>query len=98
MTPRADPWQDYRRCRRLLRWAFLAGLACCAGGFLVARAQHAVRPLYVGLGIFVCVVAWASLPLAEFPCPNCGEPFVHRGRHRNLFTRKCMNCQHPRGS
>ena len=51
----------------------------------------------MGLGLCVGIIAWGSGPLAEFPCPKCGEPFGHRGRSRQLFTRKCLHCQHPRG-
>ena len=97
MAPAPDPWQDYRRHRRVLRGATRGGLGCLAVGFAFARSRHSATPLYVGLGMFAGLVAWGTGPLSEFPCPHCGEPFGHRGRSRNLFTRRCLHCQHPRG-
>jgi predicted RNA-binding Zn-ribbon protein involved in translation (DUF1610 family) len=93
-----DPWQDYRQRRRLMLWAFLAGLALFGLGCFLARNWHSARPFYVGLAVFVGVIAWSTVPLAEFPCPKCGETFNYRGRTRNLFSRKCLHCQHPRWS
>jgi hypothetical protein len=91
-----DPWQNYRQRRRLLVGSTLAGLALFIAGGCIARAQHAVPPFYIGLGLFVGLVAWGTAPLADFPCPKCGEPFVHKGRRRNMFARACLHCQHPK--
>lgn len=92
----ADPWKEYRRRRRMLLWAALAGLALFAACFRLAQVRHAAGPFYVGLALFVGAVAWAAIPLAEFICPNCGETFACRGKGRNLFTRVCLHCQHPK--
>ena len=62
----------------------------------LAQVRHAAGPFYGGLALFVGAVAWASIPLAEFICPNCGETFACRGKGRNLFTRACLHCQHPK--
>jgi len=91
---RPDPWKEYRRCRRLLLWSALAGTAVFAVCIHLARTQHAVAPFYVGLAVFVGAIAWATVQLGEFECPNCGEAFHHKGKTRNLFTRKCLHCQH----
>jgi len=95
MPQAADSWKDYRQRRRLLLWAVLAGLAACAGGVLLARARHSVGPFYAGLAALAGAAAWGAQPLADFPCPHCGETFAHRGRTRNLFTRSCLHCRQP---
>ena len=94
MTQRPDAWKEYRQRRRLLLWAALVGAAVFAWCIHLARAQHSVSPFYVGLAVFVGAIAWATVPLSEFECPNCGEAFHHRGRSRNLFARRCLHCQH----
>lgn len=96
MARTPDPWQEYRRSRRLLLGSALAGLAALTVGFYVAKVQHSPKPLYVGLATLVLLAIWGSGPLAEFPCPHCGEPFTRKDRQRNLFTRKCLHCRHPR--
>lgn len=96
MAQNPDPWQEYRRSRRLLLGSALFGLAALAAGFAIARGQHSAKPLYVGLAALVLLLIWGSAPLGGFPCPHCGEPFTSKGRQRNLFTRKCLHCQHPR--
>jgi hypothetical protein len=96
MNPNPDPWNDYRHRRRRLRLSFLAGLAAFAGSFPVARAMQSERPLFVGLALFLGAIVSGFAPLEDFACPNCGEPFIHHGWRRNLFTRTCMNCRHPR--
>jgi len=94
MSQRANAWKDYRQRRRLLLGATLVGVAIFSYCFHLARVRHAVSPFYVGLAVLVGLIAWGTTPLAEFPCPNCGEAFHHRGRTRNLLTRKCLHCQH----
>ncbi|MDR3670848.1 MAG: hypothetical protein P4L36_08390 [Holophaga sp.] len=96
MSQPIDAWQEYRHRRRVLFLALLAGVALFGGGLHLARTRHSAKPFYVGLALLVGMTAWGSTPLVEFPCPKCGEPFSYRGRSRNLFTRKCMNCQHPK--
>jgi hypothetical protein len=96
MSRASEPWQDYRRRRRLLLWCFLLGLAIFAGSFPVAKIWYSDRPLYVGLALFVGLAALGSVPLSRFPCPRCGEPFIHKGRLRDVFTRRCLHCRHPR--
>jgi len=39
----ADPWKEYRRRRRMLLWAALAGLALFAACFRLAQVRHAAR-------------------------------------------------------
>jgi len=96
MPQTPDAWQEYRRRRRRLFCAVLAGLALFAVCFRLAQARHAAGPFYVGLGLLVGAAALASIPLAEFTCPNCGETFACRGKSRNLFTRSCLHCNHPK--
>jgi hypothetical protein len=96
MSPRTDPWQVYRRLRRVLFGAALVGLGCFGVGFHLARTRHAVTPFYVGLAVWVGMIAWGAMPLGEFPCPRCGEPFSQRGRTRNLLSRRCLHCQLPK--
>jgi len=96
MNPNPDPWNDYRRRRRRFRLSCLAGLAAFAGSFPLARALQSERPLYVGLALFLGATLSGFAPLEDFACPNCGEPFIHHGWRRNLFTRQCLNCRHPR--
>jgi len=96
MPPPIDAWQDYRRRRKLLLWAALAGAAVFAVCIQVARVEHSVKPFYWGLAVLAGAAAWALLPLADFPCPNCGEPFSQKGRTRNLFNRVCLHCRHPK--
>jgi len=91
MAKNPDPWQNYRQRRRLLLGSILAGLAVFITGACIARAQHAVQPFYIGLALCVGLLAWGSAPLADFPCPKCGESFAH-----NLFTRSCLHCLHPK--
>jgi predicted RNA-binding Zn-ribbon protein involved in translation (DUF1610 family) len=97
MTQKTDPWKEYRRLRRLLFGAALAGLVVFVAGFRLAKSRHSATPLYVGLGVGVLLVIMASAPISDFTCPRCGEPFIHNGRRRDLFTRKCLHCQFPRG-
>ena len=99
MDPRhPDPWREYRRRKRLMILVALAGLVLFGAGVAVARAHRSAKPFYVGLAVCVGMVAWTSTALSEFPCPRCGEPFHYRGRSRNLFARKCMHCQLPKGT
>jgi predicted RNA-binding Zn-ribbon protein involved in translation (DUF1610 family) len=98
MTQKPDPWKEYRRLRRLLLGAALVGVVVFAAGFPIAKARRSAKPLYIGLGICVLLIAMTSAPISDFPCPRCGEPFVHNGRRRDLFTRKCLHCQLPRWS
>jgi hypothetical protein len=91
----ADPWKDYRRRRRLLILGTLSGLLVFVGSFPVAKKYQSERPLYVGLAVFLLVTFGCTAPLNDFACPKCGEPFTHKGRHRDMFTRKCLHCRHP---
>ena len=93
MSPHPDSWQPYRRARRLLLAGFLGGLAVFAASFPVARAFQSDKPLYVGLGLFVGLAALGGAPLSNFLCPRCGEPFIHRPKVRNVFTRTCLHCR-----
>ena len=96
MSPHPDPWQPYRRARRLLLAGFLGGLAVFAASFPVARAFQSDKPLYVGLALFVGLAALGGAPLSNFLCPRCGEPFIHRPKVRNVFTRTCLHCRFRR--
>ena len=96
MPALSPTWRDYRRRRRLLLWGFLGGLVLFAASFPVAKAWQSERPLYVGLALFLGATALGSVPLSHFLCPKCGEPFTHRGRHRDTFARRCVHCRHPR--
>jgi len=96
MNPIPDPWNDYRQRRRRLRWSFLVGLAAFVASFPVARRMQSERPLFVGLALFLGAIMSGFAPLEDFACPQCGEPFIHHGWRRNLFTRHCLNCRHPR--
>jgi hypothetical protein len=96
MSPVSAPWLAYRRARRLLLGGFLGGLALFAASFPVARAFRSDKPLYVGLALFVGLAALASAPLSRFLCPKCGQPFIHKPRRRDVFTRACLHCRHPR--
>jgi hypothetical protein len=91
-------WQDYRNRRRLLLCTALAGAAVFALCIFVARARHSVGPFYWGLAVLVGGIAWGTIPLADFPCPKCGEPFSQKGWIRNLATRTCLHCRHPKWS
>ena len=92
----ADPWQDYRKRRRLLLAGTFFGLLLFIGSFPVAKAWQSDRPLYVGLALFLLVTFGCTAPLNDFTCPKCGEAFTHKGRHRDMFTRKCVHCKFPR--
>jgi hypothetical protein len=96
MAPSFDPWQNYRQRRRLLIGSILVGLGLFVAGGFTARAQHSVTPFYIGLALLVGLTAWGAAPFSDFPCPKCGEPFLQKGRQRNLFARKCLHCRHPK--
>jgi hypothetical protein len=96
MPQSPSPWQEYRRLRRVLVGATVLGLGMLGVGFHLARTRHSVMPLYVGLALFTGMVALGALNLGEFECPNCGETFCCRGWARNLFTRRCLHCRHPK--
>lgn len=91
-------WRDYHRRRWLLLAGVLGGLAVFAGSFPVAKAFQSERPLYVGLALFLGAAAAGSAPLFRFPCPRCGEPFIHNGKRRDIFARRCLHCGQPRGA
>jgi hypothetical protein len=96
MSRSSASWQPYRRARRLLLAGFLGGLAVFAASFPVARAFQSDQPLYFGLALFLGLAALGGVPLSNFLCPRCGKPFIHRSKLRNVFTRSCVNCRHPR--
>lgn len=92
----SDTWRPYRRARRLFLAGFLGGLAVFAASFPVAKAFQSDKPLYFGLALFVGLTALGAVSLFHFLCPRCGEPFVHRAKVRNVFTRTCVHCRHRR--
>jgi predicted RNA-binding Zn-ribbon protein involved in translation (DUF1610 family) len=96
MSPRPDPWQDYRRRRWRVLWAALAGLAVFACSLLLCRHLHSAKPAFVGLVVWIGLTVRASVRLSNFPCPKCGKPFTCNDDLRDGGARKCLHCQHPK--
>jgi hypothetical protein len=90
-----EPWQELRRRRRNLLWASLAGLVLFAAGIPAAKALGTEKALYAGLILGLIVLVWGMVPVNAFVCPRCGQPFIHNGRRRDAFTKRCLHCRQP---
>jgi hypothetical protein len=87
-----DPWDDYRRRRRLWWYSVLGFVPVMAGAVLVApsaRARWTVPA--IALGWVACYVI-ASVRLGVFPCPRCRKAFAGAWWAHNPFVGRCVRC------
>jgi len=98
MTKIPTAWQDYRKRRRRLLWAALAGLALFGASFLVAGRLHSAKPVFAGFALFLGATVLGSVAFSNFPCPKCGKPFIYTDDLRDTFTSRCVHCGLPKWS
>jgi hypothetical protein len=88
-----NPWDEYRRRRKLAWFAFLGYVPVC---FVVAVLS--MRFFSTFTPAFVVAIAWmiffvvAENLALRFPCPRCGKWFFAKWWYHNNFARMCVHC------
>jgi hypothetical protein len=111
MSKYAEQWQDYRRRRNLLLFAYIGFLPVAIVFILVTLLLFGDKPhTDTPGGVFgFCWLAFsffASLRVSRFRCPRCGNMFFYQVEQRlvfriwrgNVFSGKCLHCGLPKYS
>ena len=92
MCAPTDPWQEYRRRRNLVLYAFLGYVPCVS--VIALLAQFLFHNLTLG---FVAAIAWmtffavAAIRHTSFRCPRCGKWLFAKWWYHNPFARRCVH-------
>jgi len=91
---RRDPWNEYRRNRRLFLYSWLGFVpGVFVIGLVLTRLFRSELPSYVVAFSWLSIGAIAWLRMTVFSCPGCGRPFFYTSWHfHNPFATHCVHC------
>ena len=104
MSEYVTQWQDYRRSRNLLFFAFFGYIPACAVFYVVTmQLFHSDRFILPFAICWMAFSAFAFIRFSAFRCPRCGNKFFMRRRFAffydySMFAQKCVNCDLPKYS
>ena len=104
MSEYVTQWQDYRRSRNLLFFAFFGYIPAGAVFYVVTmQLFHSDRFLLPFAICWMAFSAFAFIRFSAFRCPRCGNKFFMRRRFAffydyRMFAQKCVNCDLPKYS
>ena len=97
MSESADPWQEYRKRRKLALFAFLGYMPVVFVIALVSiRLFHTTIPAFVAALSWMVFYAVASMRCSSFRCPRCQKWFFAKWWYHNGFARRCVHCGLPK--
>jgi len=92
-------WQDYKRRRNLLAFAFIAYVPVVGTfGYLTTRFLHTEVPFYVFASCWMVFFAFSGIRFQLFRCPRCGKRFFLKSLYRNPLANRCLHCALPKYS
>jgi Zn ribbon nucleic-acid-binding protein len=94
MIDSIDPWQEYRKRRNLVLFAFLGYMPVVfLIGVVAIRLFHTTTPFYVTAFGWMAFYAVAGFRFQTFKCPRCRKWFFIRWwPPPNLFVQRCVHC------
>ena len=97
MTTQTDAWQEYRKRRNVVLFAFVGYVPVV---FVVAllsmRLFSTFTPAFILAFAWMVFFAIAGNVFVRFPCPRCGKPFFAKWWYYNTFARRCVHCGLPK--
>src|SRR5437867_3660298 len=97
MSEPVDPWQEYRRRRNLILFAFLGYLP-----LVFVTAVAADRLIYTSAPAIVVALGWmiffavAGIRCQRFRCPRCGKVLFSKSWYHHSDARRCVHCGLPK--
>jgi hypothetical protein len=97
MADYSESWQEYRKRRNLLLFAFF-GYMPIAGflAFLTTKVFNSETAALVVLGSWLVFYGVAGIRFQMFRCPRCGRWFFAKWWYHNIFARRCVHCGLPK--
>jgi hypothetical protein len=97
MTDYAELWQEYRRRRNLLLFAFVGYIPAVAlTEILTTWMFKTATPPFVVAFSWMAFYAVAGIRLQRFKCPRCSRLFFAKWWYHNMFARGCVHCGLPK--
>ena len=86
-------WQDYKRRRNLLAFAFI-GYVPITGifAYLTTQFLHTQAAIPAFAGCWMAFFAFAGIRFQLFRCPRCGKRFFLKSLYKNPLTSRCLHC------
>jgi hypothetical protein len=93
-----DPWDKYRRRRKLYLFAFIGYFPAVLGTAAVAEPIHFPGAPIVVMAGWMIFIAVADVRHAKFKCPRCGGLFFLRyGFYARYYDEpRCVHCGLPK--
>ena len=104
MSEYLTQWQDYRRRKKLLFFAFFGYIPACAVFYVVAmQLFHSDRFLQPFAICWMVFFAFAFVRFSAFQCPRCGNKYFIRRRFAffsdyRILAQECVHCDLPKYS
>jgi hypothetical protein len=97
MTNYAESWQEYRRRRNLLLFAFFGYMPAVGLVAVLATWEFkSATPAFVAAFSWMAFYAAAGIRFQRFKCPRCGRWFLAKWWNHNMFARRCVHCGLPK--
>lgn len=97
MAKEINPWDEYRKHRNLLLFAFIGYVPIMLGiALLSVHLFSTFTPLFVAAFAWMAflIIAWNLF--LRFPCPRCGKWFFAKWWYHNPIARRCVHCGFPK--
>lgn len=97
MNDFGDSWQEYRRRRNLLLFAFFGYVPIVSIVAVVTiRAPGRTTPAFVAAFTWMAFYAVAGIRFQTFMCPRCSKWFFAKCWYHNMFVQRCVHCGLPK--
>ena len=97
MADYTESWQEYRKRRKLLLFAFLAYMPVVALiGFVTTWLFKSTTPVFVAAFSWMAFYLVAGIRFQRFKCPRCGKWLFAKWWYHNMFARRCVHCALPK--
>jgi len=97
MNDYVESWQEYRKRRNLLLFAFL-GYVPIVGivALITIRLFGSTTPAFILALSWMAFFVFAAIRFQTFRCPRCGKWFFATWWYHNIFARRCVHCSLPK--
>jgi hypothetical protein len=93
ILPYGRQWQEYRKRRNLLAFAFIGYIPVVGSfGYGATRVLHTEMPFYVLASCWLAFFAVSAVWFQLFKCPRCGKRYFFRSLYRNPLSSRCLHC------
>jgi hypothetical protein len=97
MSQSCDPWQEYRKRRNLVLFAFFGYVPVIfVIGLIISRFFHTITPIFVVAIMWMIFYGAVSIWFSSLRCPRCGKVFFSKWWYHNGFARRCVHCGLPK--